>query len=84
MTRKCPTCNGSGRFFIPSDGYENSKSGRCDECGGDGTFSSFSKRMLSYKKKVLEDYRRIKEAIPELEKLVQEMETENESKNVHN
>jgi hypothetical protein len=43
----CPDCNGSGRFHIPSDGYENSKSGPCQECRGHGTLLQFARYQLS-------------------------------------
>lgn len=43
----CPECNGSGRFYIPSDGYENSKSGPCQDCGGHGTLLQFARYSLS-------------------------------------
>ncbi|RKZ95079.1 MAG: hypothetical protein DRQ40_04480 [Gammaproteobacteria bacterium] len=42
----CPSCQGSGRYSVPSDGYENSRSGRCSDCRGEGSLSSFARIAL--------------------------------------
>jgi excinuclease UvrABC ATPase subunit len=84
--KKCPTCEGSGRYYEPSNGYENSKSGRCFNCGGDGTFLSFSKRMITEYTFKLKSYKEsldfYQEETPKLEQFLKEMnEAINENQN---
>lgn len=78
--KKCPTCEGTGRYYESSNGYENSKSGRCFHCGGDGTFNSFSRRMIKEYEFKLKSYKEsldfYQKETPKLEELLKEMNEE--------
>ena len=72
----CPDCDGSGRFYIPSDGYENSKSGRCDSCRGEGTLLAYAKRELPTTKLRLEGLVKHREVVTmEIDKLTRIVES---------